>query len=155
MNPLRPVAIWVGRLSWLPRFLPLIVKLDMFIRKITRHRISLLWFSGLPELFLTVAGRKSGLLRTTPLLCVPHEGGWLVAGSNWGQPQPPAWMFNLSAAETASIEFRGREYTVVPRILEGEERERVWQVMLGTWPNYDRYAAKLDREIRVFLLTPA
>lgn len=153
-NPMRPVAIRVGRLSWLPKFLPLIVRLDMLIRKLSRGRISLLSFAGLPEVFLTVVGRKSGIPRTTPLLCAPHDGGWLVAGSNWGQPQPPAWMFNLSAAETATVEFKGREYTVVPRILEGEERAAAWQVMLGVWPNYDVYAAKVDREIRVFRLTP-
>lgn len=154
MNPLRPVAIRIGRLSWLPRFLPFIVSLDMFVRRITRGRISLLWFAGLPEVFLTVAGRKSGIPRTTPLLCAPHDGGWIVAGSNWGQPKPPAWMFNLSDAETATVEFKGRDYTVVPKVAEGAERAELWEVLLRTWPNYAIYEQRVDREIRVFRLTP-
>jgi hypothetical protein len=91
-NPIRVLAIWLGGRAWLPRFAPYIVKLDMFLRKLTRGRFTLLTLSGLPELFLTVPGRKSGIPRTTPLLCVPHEGGWLIAGSNWGQPKPPMWV---------------------------------------------------------------
>jgi len=154
MNPIRPVAIWLGGRAWMPRFLPYIVKVDLFIRRLTGGRISLLTFAGLPELFLTVAGRKSGLPRTTPLLCVPHEGDWLVAGSNWGQEKPPIWVLNLAAADTATVEFKGHETTVVPIRVEGAEREALWSVLLGTWPNYDKYAVKIDREIPVFRLTP-
>lgn len=154
MNPMRPVAIRIGRLSWLPRFLPVIVNLDMFLRKVTRGRVSLLSFAGLPELFLTVPGRKSGIPRTTPLLCAPHEGGWIIAGSNWGQPKPPIWVLNLEAAETATVEFRGKDHTVAPKLVSGEERAELWQVLVKTWPNYDVYAGKVDREIKVFRLTP-
>jgi deazaflavin-dependent oxidoreductase (nitroreductase family) len=153
-NPIRPVAIWLGGRSWMPQFLPIIVRLDMFIRRLTGGRISLLTFAGLPELFLTVVGRKSGLPRTTPLLCVPHEGGWLVAGSNWGGPKAPAWVFNLADAETATVEFKGRETTVTATRVEGAERERLWRVMNQTWPNYDSYAVRTEREIQVFRLTP-
>lgn len=154
MNPLRLLAIRVGRLGWLPRFLPQIVRVDLFVRRLSAGRISLLTFAGLPEVFLTVAGRRSGLPRTTPLLCAVHEGGWVVAGSNWGQPKPPAWVFNLAAAETATVEYRGRTYTVVPRRAEGEERAELWRVLNATWPNYERYAERVDREIQVFRLTP-
>ncbi len=154
MNPLRLLAIRVGRISWFPRFLPQIVRLDLLVRRLTAGRISLLTFAGLPELFLTVPGRRSGLPRTTPLLCAPHEGGWVVAGSNWGQPKPPAWVFNLAAAETATVEYKGREHVVVPRKVEGEERAELWRVLNATWPNYERYAERVDREIQVFRLTP-
>jgi deazaflavin-dependent oxidoreductase (nitroreductase family) len=153
-NPIRPVAVWLGGRAWLPRFAPYIVRLDMLIRRLSGGRISLLWFAGLPELFLTVAGRKSGLPRTTPLLCAPHEGGWLVAGSNWGQEKPPAWVGNLDAAETATVEFQGRETTVAPRRTQGAERAELWSVMLKVWPNYDKYALRTDREIQIFRLTP-
>jgi deazaflavin-dependent oxidoreductase (nitroreductase family) len=154
MNPMRPIAIRVGRLTWLPKFLPQIVWLDLFVRRLTRGKISLLTFAGVPEVFLTVTGRKSGVARTTPLLCAPHDGGWLIAGSNWGQPKPPAWTFNLAAAETAEVEFKGRSYVVVPRKVEGAERAELWKVLNATWPNYDRYAARVDREIPVFELKP-
>ena len=104
---------------------------------------------------LTVPGRKSGIPRSTPLLCVPHEDGWLVAGSNWGAPKPPAWVGNLDAADRATVTFRGRPTAVTPRRVEGAERAAYWQVMLETWPNYAKYAERTDREIPVFLLRPA
>ena len=34
----------------------------------------------------------------------------------------------------------------------GEERARLWQVMLRTWPNYAKYEERTDRVIPVFLL---
>ena len=39
------------------------------------------------------------------------------------------------------------------REVEGEERERLWQVMLATWPNFARYEQRTDRMIPVFELT--
>lgn len=154
MNPMRALAIKVGGLKWLPRFLPVIVRVDMALRKLTRGRVTLLTFATLPELFLTVAGRKSGVKRTTPLLCVPHDGGWLIAGSNWGGPKAPVWVLNVEAADTVEVEYKGRTSTCRPRLLEGEERERAWAVMVDTWPNYNVYAERTDRQIKVFFLEP-
>ena len=154
MNVLTPVAIRVGRLSWLPNYLKYIVALDLGIHRITRGRFGLLAIAGLPQLLLTVRGRKSGTPRTTPLLCVPHDGSFLVAGSNWGAPKLPVWVLNLRANPDAEISHRGRDIPIHAREVSGEERERLWQVMVRTWPNYDKYAERTDRRIPVFELTP-
>jgi deazaflavin-dependent oxidoreductase (nitroreductase family) len=130
------------------------VALDVLIQRLTRGRLTMLSLAGLPEIMLTVAGRKSGIPRSTPLLCVPHEDGWLVAGTNWGAPKPPVWVGNLDAADTATVRFRGRTSAVTPRRVEGDERTAYWQVMLEMWPNYAKYAERTDREIPVFLLRP-
>lgn len=155
MNPLRPVAIWIGGRPWLPRHAVWIPKVDLLVRRLTFGRLGLLAFAGLPQLFLTVAGRKSGALRTTPLLCAPDGDGWLVIGSNWGQEKPPAWVGNLLAASTAEVEFRGRRTTVVPTRLEGDERAAAWARALEVWPNYTKYQQRVERELLVFRLTPA
>jgi deazaflavin-dependent oxidoreductase (nitroreductase family) len=154
MNPIRPLAIRLGRQPWLPKFAKYIVALDVLIQRLSRGRLTMLSLAGLPEIMLTVAGRKSGIPRSTPLLCVLHDDGWLVAGSNWGASKPPVWVGNLDAAELAEVTFRGRRTTVVHRRLEGDERAAYWQLMLETWPNYGKYAERTDREIPVFLLQP-
>ncbi|HET8560322.1 MAG TPA: nitroreductase family deazaflavin-dependent oxidoreductase [Marmoricola sp.] len=154
MNVLRPVAIRLGAQAWLPRFAHLIVGLDRWMQRLSRGRLTLLMLAGLPELMLTVPGRRSGLPRSTPLLYVPHPGGHLVAGSNWGHPKPPVWVANLAAADRATVTIHGRQSTVVPRRVTGAEREQVWQHMLETWPNYAKYAERTTREIPVFLLEP-
>jgi deazaflavin-dependent oxidoreductase (nitroreductase family) len=158
MNLLRPVAIAVGRLSWLPRFLPQIVWLDRTLHRLSGGRLTLLALAGLPELYLTAPGRRSGLARTTPLLYVPYDGHYLVAGSNWGAPHLPAWVLNLRTAEQEDrdvhAEIRGVRHRVRVREVTGAERGRLWRAMVATWPNYAHYAAGTDRTIPVFELTP-
>jgi deazaflavin-dependent oxidoreductase (nitroreductase family) len=144
----------IGSLSWMPKLLPQIVWVDRTMQKVSGGRVTLLDLAGLPNLNLTVTGRRSGLPRTTPLLCVPHDGGWLVAGSYFGGPDMPVWVANLRAAGEAEVEVDGEVTPVVARELEGEERAELWEVMLRTWPNFARYEARTDRRIPVFLLTP-
>lgn len=152
MNPLRPLAIRIGALPGLSRRSKQIIAVDRLIQRLTRGRLTLLTLAGLPSLLLTVRGRKSGELRSTPLLCVPHDDGWLVVGSNWGHPKPPSWALNLEAATRAWVLFDGSEHTVSVRVAEGDERERLWQVLLGTWPNYALYAQRTERRLPVFVL---
>jgi deazaflavin-dependent oxidoreductase (nitroreductase family) len=154
MNPLRWLAFRLGAQPWLPRFARLIVGTDKAVQRLTRGRVDLLTLAGLPEILLQVPGRRSGILRSTPLLCVPHGDGWLVAGSNWGAPEPPAWVANLQAAEEPLVTFKGRTVAADARLLAGPEREEKWAVMLETWPNYATYAERTGRELPVFWLTP-
>jgi deazaflavin-dependent oxidoreductase (nitroreductase family) len=154
VHPLTPLAVRVGRSSWLPRFLPQIEALDRALQRASRGRLGLLDLAGLPWLSLTVVGRRTGQLRTTPLLCVPHEGAYLVAGSYWGNPRRPVWALNLLANPDATVATRGRSQAVRARLAEGAERDRLWQVMLRTWPNYAEYARRTDRDIPVFVLEP-
>lgn len=154
MGLLTPIAVKLGSFAWMPRLLPQITWLDKQLHRLTGDRVGLLTVAGLPSVLLTVRGRKSGIARTTPLLCVPWQGGWLVAGSYFGAPKPPAWAANLRAAETVEVRYRRRDHTCRWRELTGAERDRAWAHMRVIWPNYDKYAERTDRLIPVFLLTP-
>lgn len=154
MNPLRWLALRLGAQPWLSRYGRLIVGLDLAIQRLTRGRVDLLRFAGLPELLLQVPGRRTGILRSTPLLCVLHGEGWLVAGSNWGAPAPPAWVGNLLAAVEPLVTFRGHTVAADARLLAGPERDEAWAAMLATWPNYATYAERTGRELPVLWLTP-
>ena len=154
MGLLTPLAVKIGSVPWMPRLLPQIVAADKTLQRLSRGRVTILDVAGLPNLTLTVPGRRSGVPRTTPLLCVPHDGGWLVAGSYFGGPKTPVWVHNLRATETAEIRAGGTACTVGWREVEGEERAAMWQVMLRTWPNFALYEERTDRTIPVFYLTP-
>src|SRR4051794_800607 len=119
MNPMRSMALALGAQPWLPRFSGLIVGVDKGIQRLSRGRADLLTLAGLPEILLQVPGRRSGILRSTPLLCVPRGSGWLVAASNWGAPQPPHWVANLQAADEPLVTFRGRTVAADARLLTG------------------------------------
>jgi deazaflavin-dependent oxidoreductase (nitroreductase family) len=154
MGMLTPLAIKIGAISWLPKLLPQITWLDKLIQRLTRGHLSILRIAGLPNLMLTVVGRKSGVPRSTPLLCVPYRGGQLIAGSNFGGAKPPVWVVNVRAAETVHYSIAGRTHTATARELSGDERAEAWEHMLDTWPNYARYAERTDRVIPVFWLQP-
>jgi deazaflavin-dependent oxidoreductase (nitroreductase family) len=154
MALLTPLAVRIGAISWMPRLLPQIMWLDQLIRRLTRGRITLLDIAGLPNLVLTVRGRKSGIPRTLPLLCVPYGDDILIAGSNFGSPKEPIWVKNIEANPEVTVRFRRRTVKMVARHLEGDERATAWSHMLQTWPNFARYEQRTDRRIKVFLLTP-
>lgn len=154
MNPLRWMAIKLGAQPWLPRYAGLIVRIDETLQRLSRGRVTIMTTTGLHELVLQVPGRRSGILRTTPLLTVPHGDGWLVVGSNWGAPEPPAWAANLRAAQDPTITYRGRTLAVDARELTGPERDEKWAVAVAAWPNYATYADRTDRELPLFWLTP-
>ncbi|GAB3927540.1 hypothetical protein GCM10011575_10210 [Microlunatus endophyticus] len=154
MGVLTPLAVRIGAISWLPRLLPQITWVDKRLQLASRGRLSLLRVAGLPNLMLSVPGRTSGIERTTPLLCVPDQDTWLIAGSNFGGPVMPAWVHNLRAASAPRIRLAGREIPVVATELSGDDRAHAWAVMVRTWPNYSLYEIRTRRTIPVFRLTP-
>ena len=124
------------------------------LQRVSRGRVTIMLATGLHELVLQVPGRRSGVLRTTPLLTVPHDGGWLIVGSNWGAAEPPDWAANLRAAQDPTITYRGRTIAVDAREPTGPERDELWAVAVAGWPNYEKYAERTGRELPLFRLTP-
>ena len=112
MGLFTPLAIRIGGISWMPRFLPQIVWVDRLIQRLTRGRFTLLDLAGLPSAMLTVPGRKTGQPRSTPLLCIPYGSSYLIAGSYFGGPKEPMWVANLEAADSATLRFKGRTMPV-------------------------------------------
>ena len=153
MGLLTPVAISLGSLSWMPKLLPQIVFVDKLIQGGTRGRLTILDVAGLPNLMLTVTGRKSGIPRSTPLLCVPYGEAILIAGSYFGGPKEPMWVKNIEANPDVTVRFNGETSAMRARLIEGDERAKAWEAMLRTWPNFAKYEQRTDRRIKVFELT--
>ncbi len=120
MGILTPLAVRIGGVSWLPKLLPQIVWADTRMQRLTGGRFGLLDVAGLPNLMLTVVGRRSGIARSTPLLCVPRAETFLVAGSYFGGPKEPMWVANLEAAMAGQLRYKGRTATFTARRLEGD-----------------------------------
>ena len=86
-------------------------------------------------------------------MCVPDGPTWLIAGSYFGGPDTPMWVFNLRAAGRAEITWKREQVPVTVEELDPEERAVAWQLMLRTWPNYAKYEERTERLIPVFRLT--
>jgi deazaflavin-dependent oxidoreductase (nitroreductase family) len=110
---------------------------------------------GVPVLLLTVPGRRTGTLHTTPVGHFDRDGAYYVAGSAGGRPEEPQWMRNLRAASTATIQIGRTTRPVAVEVLRGAERDAAWNdVVVATAPFFAAYETKSGRRIAVARLTP-
>ncbi|GAA1900184.1 nitroreductase/quinone reductase family protein [Streptantibioticus ferralitis] len=128
--------------------------LDRLLYRLTGGKV-LLGARMLTSAVLTSTGARSGQPRHTPLACMRAEDGtYVLVGSNFGRPGHPAWTGNLIRNPQARINWKGRDIPVTAALLEGAERAQVWEAVVRFWPPYASYAARVEREIRLFRLTP-
>ncbi|WP_308339540.1 nitroreductase family deazaflavin-dependent oxidoreductase [Tomitella fengzijianii] len=136
-NPLSALARFLGRHEWLMRLAPAIILVESFMRRWTGNRLSLVGIAGLPSVQITVPGRRTGIPRTTALLAVPLDDGFVVTGSNWGRAKTPAWAWNLGAVGRAEVHVGARIETMrVDRVSEAE-RAQYWADIVYYWPGYE------------------
>jgi deazaflavin-dependent oxidoreductase (nitroreductase family) len=112
-------------------------------------------WQGTQVLILTTTGHKSGEQRSTPLIYGESGDDYLVVASKGGAPDHPAWYKNLSAQPEVSVQVRGDKFTARARTATAEEKPELWSIMTDTWPAYDEYQEKTDRDIPVVVLERA
>ncbi|GGM97816.1 deazaflavin-dependent oxidoreductase (nitroreductase family) [Actinoplanes campanulatus] len=110
---------------------------------------------GKPIIVLTSVGAKTGLLRKTALMRIEHEGEYAVVGSLGGAPKNPVWVYNIRKNPLVELQDGSLKQDYTVRELSGEERDTWWKRSVEAFPNYADYQTKTDRQIPVFLLTPA
>ena len=110
---------------------------------------------GMPVIIVTTLGVKSGKVRKVPLMRVEHDGEYAAVASQGGAPKNPSWYYNLVADPNVEV----RDGTVVramtAREVTAEEKAIWWGRCVHAFPDYAKYQAKAEREIPVFVLTPA
>lgn len=111
-------------------------------------------FDDAPICILHHRGAKTGAARETPLVFCGEGDNVILIASMGGQPRHPAWFHNLRAHSEIEIERDGRRAPMTARVTDGDERERLWQLMLTVWPTYDVYQSRTDRVIPVILCAP-
>lgn len=108
-----------------------------------------------PTLLLRTIGRKTGAVRIVPLIYLPWGDEYVIIGSKGGAPEHPDWFINLKTDPRIAFQIGGKRWDGVARIVEGEERQRIWEYAVGRHPNYAEYAKSAgDRHIPVILLKP-
>ena len=105
-------------------------------------------------LLLTTTGRKSGQPRTTPLNYGTDGDRIILVASYGGDDRAPQWYQNLVANPEVTVQVgpetrRMRAATATP-----EEKARYWPVMTASYPGYDNYQRKTERDIPVVILSP-
>ena len=111
--------------------------------------------TGLPCILVTHKGNKTGGIRKIPLMRVEVDGNYVLIGSMGGQPNNPAWVYNLRAHPDIQIRDKTEVFDLRAREVTNEqEREKLWAAAVAAYPAYDEYQAKTSRKIPVFLAEP-
>jgi deazaflavin-dependent oxidoreductase (nitroreductase family) len=106
----------------------------------------------MPVLLLTTRGRKSGAQRTVPLVPYLESGETYVMASMGGQPQHPAWYFNLEADPNVEVQVGADRYRARAEVLALEQRNAIWPKITALMPNFGAYQKKTSRVIPVIRL---
>ncbi|MCU0267115.1 MAG: nitroreductase family deazaflavin-dependent oxidoreductase [Acidimicrobiales bacterium] len=130
--------------------------LDRALHKLSKGRTSFpMVLAGLPVLMVTTTGRRSGEPRTTPLIAPPVGDTLALVGTNFGQKNTPAWVFNLEADPRATVEYHGKTLEVTARPATEDERADIWKTAGAIYGGYSKYQQRISgRDIRLFVLEP-
>ena len=110
--------------------------------------------TGYPIVVITSVGAKSGYLRKNPVMRVERDGVYVAIASKGGADDQPEWYHNFLAHPEVDLQDGAEKKTYDVTLVEGAERDDLWQLSVDTWPTYAEYQKKTERQIPVFKLTP-
>lgn len=143
---LRPVSAFLARV---------LHHIDAVVLKLSKRKYTATELVGLPIVQVTTIGAKSGEPRTMPLVGLFDGEKIAFIASNFGGKHNPGWYYNLKAHPECTVEVKGSPAKYVARQVEGEEREKYWQMALLYYKGYDLYKVRAShRQIPVMLLEP-
>jgi F420H(2)-dependent quinone reductase len=153
-NPYRALLLkWSPHPSFARFGKAVIDPLDRLVRPLGRPVSAI--GSGLPTIYLTTTGRKTGQARTVAVLGVDLGGRIGVIDSNNREDKRPGWYYNLLAEPKCRVQ-RGRNVAEhVAHPADEAERDELWRRGLQVFPAWQAYAETLTRPFDMFILEPA
>ena len=109
---------------------------------------------GLPTLLLSVTGRKSGKIYSTPLAYFQDGDSYVVVGSDGAAKHDPQWWKNLQVDPMGAIRAGRQKLNVKATLATGAERERLWEIGKTINPMWSKYQTRTERELPVVVLRP-
>lgn len=107
--------------------------------------------AGMHHVLLRTVGRRSG---TEHKVALPFwrdpDGQRIVVASYAGAERDPAWFTNLAdraANPEVLVRVQGGAFWSVPEILDGDEYDRIWALLVADRAWYADYQARTDRRI--------
>ncbi len=105
-------------------------------------------------LLLRTRGRSSGQVREVLVAYVEIDKVPFICAANGGSDRSPAWYENLCTGGPVEIERHGCRESVIPVVLDGDERERVFEVVYYAFPHVRLYLAQTSRPFPIVRLGP-
>ena len=109
-------------------------------------------WNGAPTLVLTTTGRKSGRPRKSALIFGKDGDNFLLIASQGGAPKHPMWYLNLRDNPDVELQVLGDKFRAHARTATPDEKPRLWKIMTESWPSYDAYQMRTERDIPLVVL---
>ena len=97
---------------------------------------------GSPVLLLTTTGRKTGQLRTVPIVYARYGDCYIVIASD-----DPAWYHNLKSAGRAWVENKGRTFAVEIHDAPAATTPDLWAKFIAQSPAFKSFQGKPDHQL--------
>ena len=137
--------------SWLVRNFA--TKIDPILFRASGGRFTSTGIPTLPMLTLSAVGRKSGELRHVQLAFYQDGEDYLVVASAMGQDRHPGWRYNIEANPAVELQVRGERFPANARVLDEDEKARLWPEIKKTIPQMNTYENRTARNILVYRLS--
>jgi deazaflavin-dependent oxidoreductase (nitroreductase family) len=109
-------------------------------------------FEGAPMLLLTTTGAKTNQARVNPMMYLAEGDKVFVFASKAGAPTNPDWYHNLVAHPQVTVELGSDTFDATAAVVEGAERDRIYEEQARRYAGFAEYQANTDRIIPVVAL---
>ena len=110
--------------------------------------------AGHPLLIMTSVGARSGESRRAILTWSRDGSDYVVAGTASGSTTDPAWLANVRANPSVTIEAEGRApIAATASVVDGAERDRLWDQHVAALPHFAAYPDQTGRVIPMVRLS--
>lgn len=133
---------------------------NVWLYRRTGGRVAGTWRIGagrrnpVPICLMEHRGRKTGKLRTTPLVYLVDADRVVVVASQAGRPEHPMWYLNILADPDVTVQIRNQRRAMRARVADPGERAELWPRLVDLYADYDSYQSWTDRVIPVVVLEP-
>jgi len=111
-------------------------------------------FEGRTLLLLHTIGAKSGQERVNPVAYTRDDERYVIIASKGGAPDHPDWYYNILARRVLTVEVGTETFQVIAKVAKEPERTRLFNKMVESFPGFDDYRRRTDRELPVIILKP-
>lgn len=142
------------------KFMKVMAAVNVWLFRRTGGRVGSHWRIGagfrnpVPICLVEHIGRKTGQVRTTPLVYLVDGDNVVVVASQAGRPENPMWLANVRANPDVTVQIGRDRRPMRARVAAPVERAELWPGLVALYPDYDSYQSWTDRIIPVVVLEP-
>ena len=84
---------------------------------------------------------------------IPNADRLIIIASNIGAPKHPDWYHNLVAHPEVTVEIGTKTYDTIATVLQGDERQQLWNWIVEKYPFFAEHQTKTTRQIPLVTLS--